>query len=345
MNNYSVLLSGMKRLTMVCFAIVMALMAIAESESRPWITREPNGTYDVIYSVKGRVEGGVIAEYLRYEPIPDSSVYQEITWKQMPPSHLIAVNKQTGDRYLRLEGTNAKEVPSVTLSFTVTFFKVKVDFSKIGKLYPYDKTKAEYKFYTRTTAEEGEDAVGRFKKWKDTEIPWIRRTSRRLLNDAKGDVLAYVKSAYELVSEEFEYYADDAPGIHPRNLLQSVESKRGHCGLRHSVFVTLLRAAGIPARLVNCNRPSQSPHVWAEFYLETYGWLPVNLARKAGEFSHFGMYDEHCIILTKDQKVVIKSKSGKLCMLGQTRGQWHWKANGKNGKPIFEFKIQGTKRK
>lgn len=317
--------------------------ARAESVSKPWLIREPNGTFDIDYSVRGRVENGAIAEYLAVEPLPASSVYQEITWIKKPPEKMIATFLQSNDSYLRLGGTNADAVPSLSFSFKVTFYKVRVDFTKIGEIYPYVKSRSEYKVYTRKIHERGKDASGTFREWEDLKLPWVRQTSRRMLTDTHGDTLAYIRKAYELVSEEFEYYDDDAPGVHPSNLLQSIEAKRGHCGLRHRVFVTLLRAAGIPARTKNCNRPSGSPHVWAEFYLERYGWVPVNLARKSGDFEHFGLYDDHCIVWNNDSCLDVKSPTGRGCRVGQSRGHWYWKTKTQKGKPFVEWEIRGTR--
>lgn len=326
--------------------IVLAFPTLTNAvqvESKPWIDRVPNGTYEITYSVSGAIENGPVSEYLVYEPIPETLVYQDINWNTMPPQKLIAVDKNTGDKYIRLEGFNANSVPTITFSFMITFYEVKVDFGKIGKIYSYDKRSREYKFYTRKTELTEQNSRGQLKKYVDTKHPWIRGTVAMIQRETNGNYVEFAKRAHEVVSEEYEYYADDAPGIHPKNLLQSIESKRGHCGLRHRVFVTLLRAAGIPARLMNCNRPSQSPHVWAEFYLEKYGWIPVNLARKKGDFSHFGYYNEHCIILKKDQLVPIKSKSGREVMVGQSRGRWHWNRTGMSGKPKIEFTIKGKK--
>ena len=324
---------------MMAFAVIVAR---AEEVSKPWLVREPNGTFDVDYSVRGRVENGTIAEYLALEPLPKSSVYQEITWIKKPSEKMIATISQSNDSYVRLEGINVDQVPSLSFSFKVTFYKVRVDFSKIGKIFPYVKSRSEYKVYTRKIHERGKDASGTLREWDDLQIPWIRQTSRRILADTHGDTLAYIRRAYERVSEEFEYYDDDAPGVHPSNLLQSIESKRGHCGLRHRVFVTLLRAAGIPARTKNCNRPSGSPHVWAEFYLERYGWMPVNLARKAGDFRRFGMYDDHCIVWNNDSCLDVKSPTGRECRVVQSRGCWYWKTKAQRGKPFFDREIRGT---
>jgi len=61
-------------------------------------------------------------------------------------------------------------------------------------------------------------------------------------------------------------------------------AKRGNCTDFHSLFIGMMRAAGIPARFeIGFSLPADQHdgaipgyHCWAEFYLEPYGWIPVD---------------------------------------------------------------------
>ena len=152
---------------------MLAVTTVADCPS-PWLSRAPNFTCDVEWSETGEVKGGRVAEYFKYHPIPKSSAYQEITWLKRPPKNLVKVNKDTGDEYICLEGTNVDTVPSLDYSFRITFFEVRVDFSKIAKVYPYDRSRREYKFYTRKIEESGRNSSGRPETWTDQNIPWVR---------------------------------------------------------------------------------------------------------------------------------------------------------------------------
>jgi transglutaminase-like putative cysteine protease len=58
---------------------------------------------------------------------------------------------------------------------------------------------------------------------------------------------------------------------------QVLAQKLGRCWDKSDVFVTLCRAAGIPARqIAGWLAPLKSGHVWAEVYLDPEGWLPVD---------------------------------------------------------------------
>jgi len=56
---------------------------------------------------------------------------------------------------------------------------------------------------------------------------------------------------------------------------------RGDCGQFSLLFVAYCRACGIPARVVMGTFTSvaqMSPHVWAEFWLDGAGWVPVDVS-------------------------------------------------------------------
>jgi transglutaminase-like putative cysteine protease len=58
---------------------------------------------------------------------------------------------------------------------------------------------------------------------------------------------------------------------------QVLQQKYGHCWDKSDVFVTLCRAAQVPARQIAGWVPvMNSGHVWAEVYLDGQGWVPVD---------------------------------------------------------------------
>jgi len=68
-----------------------------------------------------------------------------------------------------------------------------------------------------------------------------------------------------------------------RGALWALENSAGDCSEYSYLFVALCRAAGIPARIqagFAFHRPSETledGHMWAEYYLENYGWIPVDV--------------------------------------------------------------------
>jgi len=68
-----------------------------------------------------------------------------------------------------------------------------------------------------------------------------------------------------------------------RGALWALENGAGDCSEYSYLFVALCRAAGIPARIqagFAFHRPSETledGHMWAEYYIENYGWVPVDV--------------------------------------------------------------------
>ena len=66
-----------------------------------------------------------------------------------------------------------------------------------------------------------------------------------------------------------------------RDTVAALRSKKGNAFVYSSLYCALLRAAGIPARMVagylvgDAGKPTRR-HFWDEFYVETLGWVPVD---------------------------------------------------------------------
>ncbi|MDI6784909.1 MAG: transglutaminase domain-containing protein [bacterium] len=64
-----------------------------------------------------------------------------------------------------------------------------------------------------------------------------------------------------------------------RGIRFSLPRKTGDCGEYSLIFTALCRAVGIPTRVVNghwCCKAKLNYHVWNEFYLPNYGWIPAD---------------------------------------------------------------------
>ena len=85
------------------------------------------------------------------------------------------------------------------------------------------------------------------------------------------------------------------------------DSRRGNCTDFHSVFISMARSQGVPARFsIGFPLPAAKSsgeiagyHCWAEFYDEQYGWVPVDISEawkdKSRKDYFFGAYDANRI--------------------------------------------------
>jgi transglutaminase-like putative cysteine protease len=97
------------------------------------------------------------------------------------------------------------------------------------------------------------------------------------------DPLAKARAIYNYVIATIRY-DKSGTGWGNGDAIWACTAKRGNCTDFHSLFIGMMRAAGIPARFeIGFPLPSDQHdgavpgyHCWAEFYVEPYGWIPVD---------------------------------------------------------------------
>jgi hypothetical protein len=110
------------------------------------------------------------------------------------------------------------------------------------------------------------------------------------LRSAHPDAMAYVRSILDIFSRQAYYYTLTPPKLSDDSVDEFLfDTKRGFCGHYASAFATLMRAAGIPARVVTgyqggtFNRfanywivRQSDAHAWDEVWIDGQGWLRVD---------------------------------------------------------------------
>lgn len=146
--------------------------------------------------------------------------------------------------------------------FELETFDVEVDFDKIEPLKPYDVCDPNYMAFT-----------GNNKPFIDVENPELVHIANQIWAES-SDEIAYARNCYYWVARNFTY-ADPESGF--KSLDYTLRTRKGDCGNMCNVFVSLLRIHDIPARHLMGFRPDGSLHVWADFYLQDQGWIPVDV--------------------------------------------------------------------
>jgi len=97
------------------------------------------------------------------------------------------------------------------------------------------------------------------------------------------DPLGKARAIYNYVIASMRY-DKSGTGWGNGDAIWACTSKRGNCTDFHSLFIGMARAAGIPSRFeIGFPLPGDQHegaiagyHCWAQFYLESYGWVPVD---------------------------------------------------------------------
>jgi len=167
------------------------------------------------------------------------------------------------------------------------------------------------------------DLIGEYEK-NDYEYKRYTQPSQLI----QSSDMTVIKLASQIVGDEKNCYIQ-AQLIHrwvstnirgggeARDVLSVLENRVGAgCGSTSSTFVALLRALGLPARIlggfeiVNYGNFSVGEycwpkdenfgiHVWAEFYLPGYGWIQI----EPGDVSGFSGINGHRVILFKGEDI------------------------------------------
>jgi hypothetical protein len=108
----------------------------------------------------------------------------------------------------------------------------------------------------------------------------------------ESNVHEKVSKIYNFAITHMRYATQDEE----RGALWALENAVGDCSEYSYLFVSLCRAAGIPARIQagfafhHVGEVLEDGHMWAEYYLENYGWIPVDATWRlfdAMDYRHF----------------------------------------------------------
>ncbi len=173
---------------------------------------------------------------------------------------------EASSRSLYLERTAAAGQPVV--------FKVQFEYTSWATsnavnpaaVRPYDQSSPEYQHYTAERA------------------PHVLFTPE--LTNLAGEIVGaevnpYLKARriYDWVAANMVYSYMIEYSLIDNISMYAYQNRYGDCGVQAMLFITLCRIAGVPARWQGCWMffpEEETIHDWAEFYVEPYGWLPVD---------------------------------------------------------------------
>ncbi len=283
-------------------AALLAVLAVSVAADRP-VERAFDFTYTAALN---NIPDGAkkVAVWI---PYPRSDAHQEIANVKVicPYPTRVTSDPEYGNSALYVEVKNPTE-PSfkVEISFDVRRQEyVRRDFPKAGALAREAKTVP------------ARDLQG------DQLVPLserIRRLAEEVTAQQTTD-LEKARAIYGYVVANMKY-DKSGTGWGNGDILWACDTKRGNCTDFHALFIGLCRSVGIPARfsigfpLPERRGEGEIPgyHCWAEFFLQGYGWVPVDTSEAAKNPQKkeyfFGAHDENRVQLSTGRDIVLNPR-------------------------------------
>ena len=169
----------------------------------------------------------------------------------------------------------------VEFTFVTSAFCPQLDPEKVA---PYDIRSDLYREYTR---ERPPHIV---------LTPHIRQLVAEIVG-AEQNPLLMAQRLFRWVSKNVPWCGEMEYSIIPSLSQKGLAARRGDCGVQGMVFITLCRAAGVPARWQSGweTKPNDwNMHDWSEIYVEPWGWLPVDASYGVRQHDDPRVRDFYC---------------------------------------------------
>lgn len=179
--------------------------------------------------------------------------------------------------------TDPKKPPrfAIELEFITDAYVPNLDPAKVK---PYDTNSNLYREYTA----ERQPHIA--------FTPEIRALAAEIVVD-ETNPLEKARKIFRWVSKNMPWCNEMEYSIIPSLSVKGLTARRGDCGVQGTSFITLCRAAGVPARWQSGwqTKPGDwNMHDWSEFYVEPWGWLPADASYGVKEHSDPRVRDFFC---------------------------------------------------
>ena len=297
--------------------------------AEPTATSAPQGPisfvdpqkYSVEYKVMIKNDGFTPTDIRLYLPMPGEwAAQKDLKINQLSPdpkSQKAEKNSGNAMVYWQLSGSPGKNTEeNFVLNFDLTAYETLTNIDPAA-VQPYNTNGAEYKQYTKAEK-------------------YIESGDSKIVKLA-GDLAKDETNPYLLAEIFYNYIIDNThykllgQGLNGAKYL--LEKGNGECGDYSALFIALSRAKGIPARPVVgywAVSGNDQTHVWAEFYLEGIGWIPVDATigqqSAAKRAYYFGNMDNQRVILSKgyNTALVPSGPDGYIAPILQVPMWWFW---------------------
>jgi transglutaminase-like putative cysteine protease len=255
------------------FACIIALAATGWALSSFSETSAPQRNFEFTYLTRIPALPATATTSRIWIPLPQSDRYQTI--RNLKIETALAYSKRRdpeyGNEYVYLQVPAAKmtEPADVRVSFGVARYEHRVALGAQSATAQSESTSPDLQRFLQP----------------DRRIPLQGVIADLSAQETRGitDPLVKARAIYNYVIATMRYDKSGA-GWGNGDAIWACTAKRGNCTDFHSLFIGMMRAAGIPARFeIGFPLPADQHdgtipgyHCWAEFYVAPYGWIPVD---------------------------------------------------------------------
>lgn len=307
-----------ERESMLCFKCGDVTQYLPIKQFPNIVRREPIDERRVRNTLSVAYEAATLTSVIAVLPVPVSNLYQDVSNLEYDAGEVrIAHDGDTPYLYRYIGDSRmipASMEPWLSEVFSITNYRVYVDFDAITSYVDIDKESLPYKKHTGKSG----DII-------DPYHPEIVSLAEQLWKQSDGDIIDYARLSYEWVAANMSYLNPNT-GLHP--LADILANGGGDCGNQATVFISLMRCKEIPARHVVMVRTDGTFHVRSEFYLAGYGWIPVDVNAKnmmpLGDF--FGKVETNEIVVNNNINIVLDLDGLGLTniVILQNFAAWYW---------------------
>lgn len=267
-------------------AHIERLVGLAERSQRPYVYPVRQRMRYELHVKDGhpRVRAG--ARVRAWLPFPQEyGPQRDVRLMATEPPGGIVAPRDAPQRTVYLEQTigDAAAPPKFAAEFEFTTFANVPDLDP-ARVRPYDTAGDIYREFT---AERRPHIVF---------TPEVRALAAEIVGDETNPLLRALR-VFRWVSGNIRWCSEYEYSTIPNLSGKGLAARRGDCGVQGLVFITLCRAAGVPARWQSGwqTQPNEmNMHDWSEFYVEPWGWLPADASYGVQEHADPRVQDFFC---------------------------------------------------
>ena len=225
---------------------------------------------------------------------PVTNNYQTVS--NMNTGGAVVKTTPTGSKYLEYTFSNVPQNGTVVAKYEydIITYSINMNLSKAASK-PY-KVNADYTNFTRSVPVQ-----------TDLNNAKLKAICDDLWSKSNNDYIAYARNVAEWMNANTVWKFTG--GILPLNDFMNNQTNgkcTGDCGSLSNAFCAMLRYKGIPARLLvgygigKMTAQDAKLHAWIEFYIEDFGWIPVDPSYRTSAGIELGKVNHKGIIVSYD---------------------------------------------